>query len=161
MKNDDYHLNLNDIIKLGRVKYAINEIKIDATYDVKLEENNNLHQKSEDVYNIEKLNSGTYPVFNFIYEADYPEMVTDDIACKFCYSSSNDLINPLINICSICTGGLKYTHYECLKMFMKTKLIIKANDKKTVKSYNIKAYNCELCKTPYPCNIFRLFFILN
>ena len=33
---------------------------------------------------------------------------------------------------------------------METKLNIKENEKKTVKSYNIKSFNCEICKTPYP-----------
>ena len=33
---------------------------------------------------------------------------------------------------------------------METKLSIKENEKKTVKSYNIKSFNCEICKTPYP-----------
>ena len=36
---------------------------------------------------------------------------------------------------------------------METKLIIKKKKKKTVKSYNIKSFNCEICKTPYPCKI--------
>ena len=38
---------------------------------------------------------------------------------------------------------------------METKLVIKENEKKTVKSYNIKSFNCEICKTPYPFK-FRL-----
>ncbi len=34
---------------------------------------------------------------------------------------------------------------------MNTKLTIKENDRKTVNSYNMKSFNCEICKTPYPC----------
>jgi len=33
---------------------------------------------------------------------------------------------------------------------MSTKLSIKENEKKTVTSYNMKSFNCEICKTPYP-----------
>ena len=34
--------------------------------------------------------------------------------------------------------------------YLESKLQIKENEKKTVKSYNIKSFNCEICKTPYP-----------
>jgi hypothetical protein len=43
---------------------------------------------------------------------------------------------------------------------MKTKLITRENKKKTVKSYNISSFNCELCKTPFPCNYFSYIFII-
>jgi plasmid maintenance system killer protein len=33
---------------------------------------------------------------------------------------------------------------------MATKLSYKENEKKTVFSYNMKSFNCEICKTPYP-----------
>jgi hypothetical protein len=33
---------------------------------------------------------------------------------------------------------------------METKLQKKENEKKTVTSYNIKSFNCEICRTPYP-----------
>jgi len=36
---------------------------------------------------------------------------------------------------------------------MKTKLTIKENEKKSVTSYNMKSFNCEICKTPYPLRI--------
>ena len=49
-----------------------------------------------------------------------------------------------------CNGGLRFSHFECIKKWMETKLITKENEKKTVKSYNIKSFNCEICKTPYP-----------
>ena len=33
---------------------------------------------------------------------------------------------------------------------MSIKLSHKENEKKTVSSYNMKSFNCEICKTPYP-----------
>jgi hypothetical protein len=36
---------------------------------------------------------------------------------------------------------------------MQTKLSTKENEQKTVTSYNMKSFNCEICKTPYPCKI--------
>ena len=37
---------------------------------------------------------------------------------------------------------------------MNTKLSIKTNEKGTVTSYNIKTFNCEICKQPYPCKYY-------
>ncbi len=43
---------------------------------------------------------------------------------------------------------------------MNTKLSIKENEKKTVTSYNMKSFNCEICKTPYPRKNYFYSFIL-
>jgi len=150
--NEDYYLNLNDIVKLGRVKYAVNEIVLpdnENTYTNSSHEDN--HNGKEKIYNLHKLNDGTLPLFNFIYEADCPQMDSEEILCKICYSSANDMRNPLVNLCNVCTGGIKYSHFSCLKLWMQTKLSVKESNKKNVKSYNIKQFNCEICKTPYPC----------
>ena len=70
--------------------------------------------------------------------------------CKICYSEDIDRINnPMVHLCN-CKGGLNYAHYECIKQWMKTKLIQNENEKNTVKSYYIPSFNCEICKTPYP-----------
>ena len=65
--NDDYYLCQNDVIKLGRVKYSINEINIPS-------KNNNIEISNKappasSGYNIDELNSGTLPVFDFIFKA--------------------------------------------------------------------------------------------
>lgn len=156
--NEDYCINLNDIIKLGRVKYAVNEIATETNDCLMKYSNQNTQSNSEDEiekqnYDLQKLNNGTSPVFNFIHLADVPQMDSDEILCKICYSSQNDPSNPLVNLCNVCTGGIKYSHFSCLKIWMQTKLSIKENNKKNVKSYNIKQYNCEICKTPYPCKL--------
>ena len=146
--NNDYFINRDDIIKLGRVKYATNEIHFSE--EVTVNEPMQIDQVDPQ-YDISELNKNTPPVFNFIYNAQLATETSEDKICKVCYHDSNDVLNPLVNICEICTGGIKFAHYECLKRWMKTKLNIKENDKKSVKSYNIKSYNCEICKTPYPC----------
>lgn len=81
-----------------------------------------------------------------------PQDHNPEIICKICLSNHLEEGNPLINLCK-CTGSLLYCHFGCLKMWMNTKLSFKENDKKTVKSYNMKSFNCEICKTPYPCII--------
>ena len=149
--NDDYYLCKNDVIKLGRVKYSLNEINIPSRQ-------NNIDTATpitdSTKYDIDDLNKNTEPVFDFIFQAkdssEYTDIPDDERLCKICYSEENDRENnPLVHLCN-CNGGLRFSHYMCIKRWMETKLQIKENEKKTVKSYNIKSFNCEICKTPYP-----------
>jgi hypothetical protein len=149
--NDDYYLCKNDVIKLGRVKYSLNEINIPSRQN-----NIDVAAPTNDPtkYDIDELNMNTEPVFDFIFEAkdssEYEDIPDDERICKICYSEENDKENnPLVHLCN-CNGGLRFSHFLCIKKWMETKLVIKENEKKTVKSYNIKSFNCEICKTPYP-----------
>ena len=151
--NDDYYLCQNDVIKLGRVKYSINEINIPSKNN-NIENIENKAPTADTKYNIDELNSKTEPVFDFIFQAkdadQYTEIPPEDRLCKICYSGDNEKdVNPLVHLCN-CNGGLRFSHYECIKKWMETKLTQKENEKKTVRSYNIKSFNCEICKTPYP-----------
>ena len=149
--NDDYYLCKNDVIKLGRVKYSLNEINIPSrqnNIDIALPS----HDPSK--YDIDSLNINTEPVFDFIFQAkdssEYNNLPEDEKICKICYSEENEKDkNPLVHLCN-CSGGLRFSHFECIKKWMETKLQKKENEKKTVTSYNIKSFNCEICKTPYP-----------
>ena len=150
--NSDYYLCQNDVIKLGRVKYSINEINIPS-------KNNNIEISNKappasSGYNINELNNGTLPVFDFIFKAsdasEYSEIPEEDKVCIICQSDENEKeTNPLVNLCN-CSGGMRFSHFYCIKKWLKTKLTQEENEKKTVKSYNIKSFNCEICKTPYP-----------
>jgi hypothetical protein len=149
--NDDYYLCKNDVIKLGRVKYSLNEINIPSRQN-----NIDIAPPMLDTtkYDIDELNKNTEPVFDFIFQAkdssEYFGIPDDERLCKICFSEENDRENnPLVHLCN-CNGGLRFSHYMCIKRWMETKLQIKENDKRTVKSYNIKSFNCEICKTPYP-----------
>src|SRR5689334_7494641 len=64
--NEDYHICLNDIVKLGRVKYAANEIFITKKND--LMEVDSDYPQGSNPYNISAINLGTAPVFDFIYK---------------------------------------------------------------------------------------------
>jgi hypothetical protein len=151
-KNEDYFLCLNDIIKLGRVKYALNEMNVKKCQDAMDIDSEPEPDINQSPYNISKINIGSEPVFDFIYKTSTPPLEhIDEISCKYCLAGGNEEENPLVEMCR-CTGGIKYSHYLCLKMWMQTKLSKKENEKQTVTSYNIKAFNCEICKTPYPCN---------
>ena len=149
--NDDYYLCKNDVIKLGRVKYSLNEINIPSRQN-----NIDMSKPLTDLskYDIDGLNKNTKSVFDFIFQAkdssEYKDIPDDERICKICYSEDNDKENnPLVHLCN-CNGGLRFSHYQCIKKWMETKLVTKENEKKTVKSYNIKSFNCEICKMPYP-----------
>jgi hypothetical protein len=75
----------------------------------------------------------------------------DGVLCKVCLTNNEEEDNPLVKLCK-CSGSMELIHFNCVKMWMSTKLLQKENEKKTVFSYNMKSFNCEICKTPYPCN---------
>jgi hypothetical protein len=131
-ENDFFELKLNDIIKLGRVKYAVTELKI-----------------GDKIMAIDKQTENQ--VFELIQDYIKPPELNQEI-CKFCLQSTEEPDNPKVTLCR-CTGTMLYVHYGCLKLWMITKLTNKENDKKTVYSYNMKSFNCEICKTPYPLRI--------
>jgi hypothetical protein len=137
-ENEGFELKLNDIMKLGRIKYVITDLLI-----------NNTLTSIED--------SNSIPVYNLIL--NYTNHITDpEIACKYCLSPDvGDGSDPLIKLC-VCNESMS-VHYQCVKKWISTKLSFKNNNNKdTVYSYNIKCFNCDICKTPYPCKPFFLIF---
>ena len=70
-----------------------------------------------------------------------------DIQCKVCWDNSSTMENPLLNSCQ-CDGSVRFIHYECLKFWLKQKMI-KKEDKNLI-SYTWKQFECEICKKPYP-----------
>ena len=149
--NKKYFLTKNDIIKLGRIKFLIEEVSIysgDTQYELSIP---NISKISK----INKQNSILGNPFNLIKEVNsFIDIVNNNseekTLCKICYTEEIDKENnPMVHLCK-CKGGLNYAHFDCIKQWMKTKLQIKENEKKTVKSYYIPSFNCEICKTPYP-----------
>ena len=155
--NKDYYITKNDIIKLGRVKYIVSEINIfngeEKSENLKLPELNGCSKPNY----INEYNSKTESPFELIYKAkclndenDLVKISDEKQLCKICYSDDYDKINnPMVHLCN-CKGGLNYAHFECIKQWMKTKLMQIENIKNTVKTYYIPSFNCEICKTPYP-----------
>ena len=150
--NKDYYITKNEIIKLGRVKYIVSEINNHDNIENK--EDLNINQELNNYIN--GLNANIDSPFEIIYKVkclndeDISKNGEDKKLCKICFSDEIDKINnPLVHLCK-CKGGLNYAHFECIKQWMKTKLVQIENNKKTVKSYYINSFNCEICKTPYP-----------
>ena len=154
-KNKRYYLLKNDIIKLGRIKYLITEESIysgDIKYELSFPD-------LDSTSNINRQNLNIGNPFNLVKEvkclSDEENNSEEKILCKMCYTEDIDPVNnPMVHLCN-CKGCLNYAHFNCIKLWMKTKLIIKENEKKTVTNYYIPQFNCEICKVPFPFK-FRL-----
>lgn len=71
--------------------------------------------------------------------------------CRICYSEEIDYNeNPLIAPCK-CSGTMRYIHLECLRDWLKSKIVVKTYPH--MASYAYKKLECELCTTPFPFKI--------
>ena len=145
-RNKNYYLVKNDIIKLGRLKFVLTEDSFtsgDKKYELTI-------PNKDSTININNLNSNS--VFNLIREVQCLDENNQEekILCRICYSGEIDKENdPMVHLCN-CKGGINYAHFNCIKHWMKTKLIIIGNARRTVRTYYIPRFNCEICKAPYP-----------
>ena len=160
--NQDYLLNENDIIKLGSLKFAVQEIH--KEYNI-----NNFKNESEPPipvlnYDIYNLNKNLPPVFDFIFEVKYyynknsadnikpinEEDKSNDIniqKCEICFKEEINDSDPLISLCQ-CE---KLFHYKCLKQQINEKKIIKNDEYNScVKTIIINEFGCEKCNTQFP-----------
>lgn len=76
------------------------------------------------------------------------EKLTNENVCRICYCGVATPDNPLICLCK-CTGSMRYTHFQCIKSWMDSKLFEKKNEVYTFVSF--KSLKCEICKVDYPC----------
>lgn len=125
---EGYVIKKHDIIKLGRMKFRVKEFRTEKEY-------------FEDHDNQQSPHPG--------FEEDYEVVRAKDSEsnCRFCWTSDQDPENPLFACCK-CDGSVKWIHYQCVKMWVQTKV----NEKKgpSHSTLNWKNFECELCKTPYP-----------
>ena len=135
-ENESFELKLNDIMKLGRIKYVITDLNL-----------NNTLTSIED--------SNSQAIFDLIHDHGNG-VLNPEICCIVCLGNDSEEGCPLINICK-CSESMS-VHYSCIKKWINSKLSHKKNEKETVFSYNMKSFNCSVCKTPYPCkNFFKHF----
>ena len=73
------------------------------------------------------------------------ESENENNKCWLCLISNCDENNPLICLCN-CHN---FIHYECLKMYLNSKIIVTTNLKKTVTTYTCEKFNCDMCLKPY------------
>ena len=161
--NEDYYLQENDLIKLGKVKYAVQKIKL-------LKDSNNSSGAepaiavSEIKYNISDLNKNLGAVFQFdyivknfsnyvdinekgSYKEGNPQIICED--CKnYKSNETDDGENPLISFCKC----QRPKHFKCLKKRLKDYMeIANEEDKKVyVESMVFKNFECNECGMQYP-----------
>ena len=164
--NEEYYLNENDIIKIGKVKYVVQKINLLNNYN-----NNNEVAPAipiiENNYKISELNKNTNPVFEFVFPVKYyngycdiSEKNKSDSAninifvCKYCNKmdkneETDDGENFLISVCKC----RQYVHFKCLKNYIKKLKEISNENKNKIKvddSIIFKNFECPCCKSQYP-----------
>lgn len=139
IENESFELKLNDIMKLGRIKYVITDLCLGGV-----------------TTSIEDSNS--HAVYKLIL--DYNVSINDPkICCIYCLQHDSEDGGQLINLCK-CSSSMS-VHYGCVKTWINMKLSIKRNESETVTSYNMKSFNCSVCRTPYPCKFYITFIKYN
>ena len=63
--------------------------------------------------------------------------------CRFCWIDTETEDNPKIKACK-CEGTVKYIHFNCLKMWLDSKVVHKKSDHHHTMSW--KSFECELCR---------------
>ena len=129
--NSGYLLAQGDVIRIGRCKFRIKELKVMA-------------EAVLEGFSLCDMLSGE-PESD---ESDADESTRNfNLPCRICLSESYADDNPLISPCN-CGGTMKYIHLKCLQSFLKSKLTTKSSE--CVLSFSWKKLGCDLCKKTYP-----------
>lgn len=156
--NEKYILNKYDIIKLGKIKFEIIDIK-----------DNTINKDEKDLkYNISRINREFGPLFdinlktnqykvknegneNSVSKIDNLKYMNSSmivkeesfIKCIKCEKPS-ETDDPLLNLCQ-CN---KIIHYKCLKDILRNNIV--TNEKRNIIEYKCKNFLCNECLTLYP-----------
>ena len=126
---EGYVIKRHDILKLGRMKFKVKEFRTETEY-----------------FEGEHVESSPHKGFEEIHEVQAAD--SEDIMCRFCWIGEQTEDNPIIGSCK-CAGSIKYIHFNCLKLWLESK-VSKKNDTECHSTLNWKTFECELCKLPYP-----------
>ena len=135
-KAKEYNLKEGDILKIGRIIIRIKSIRFKKNIENKINNDLSLNLKEVQTENNQKK-------LKEMNEAQQNK------ACRICYTDEETIENPLIQPC-ICSGSMKFIHFNCLKKWLNTSVFIQIDKKENVKVYQYKQAECELCKTKFP-----------
>lgn len=140
----DYHIQSKDILKIGRVKFAVKEIGYEA-------KSNTFKQSQGHVANlsIAPTEGDDFDEFEEV-EAITHQDEDDDIKCRFCWNQDATDQNPLFKAC-LCQGSVAYIHLVCLKNWLEQKRQSKVLE--CFHSFFWKAFECEICKKALPLHV--------
>ena len=123
-----YQLRKDDVIMFGGVRFRVVELFSSP------EAKNEINEEKE---SIKPINNDV----NTIKSTGGPK-------CRICLMEEDDgENNPLITPCH-CSGSVSYIHVECLRHWLKSKVVVKEFKYFTVVNKN--KFECEICKTPIP-----------
>ena len=143
----DYEIQERDILKIGRVKFAVKEIgysnqPMEVDTQNKEEKGHSANSVAADINEEEFEEFQEVPgVFENNAETD-PEC-----KCRFCWESIATPENPLLGTCK-CTGTVGKIHYNCLSAWLQSRQQSKTSV--NFSTYFWKAFQCEICTVAYP-----------
>ena len=171
--NEEYYLNQNDILKFGRVKYAIQKIHLEPKDNYNINGAEPPMAIKEVKYDISNLNKNCPPIFDFVFKVKYysdyidinekiknnEETPDKNKKCKYC-NNINDINpetddgepNPLISLCK-CKDIEDLVHYKCLKRIIQNNIENRSNPENKIlidDSITFLNFDCEKCGEQYP-----------
>jgi len=137
-----YALKINDVIKLGRVMFKINQIKLSQDRQM---QNPNPYESSlaDSIRNhMQKAGLNEELIKASDQVTEVPRASVGAI-CKICLSEIQEEDDPLLSPCH-CTGSVKYVHLKCIQNWVQSKL--STQEQKNIVTIFWKSLSCELCK---------------
>ena len=161
------------MIKLGRVKLKIKEIKLNDAGDNSIDNNHTKHfatkvnDKSINENNRDRASNLNNENININKNANNVMLDQSNTnvklnikkhknICRICYCDETEVDSPLISPCS-CSGTMKFIHFFCLQTWLKSKIIVKSTITDHCASFSLKEIECELCKVVFPGKIYSKF----
>lgn len=87
-----------------------------------------------------------------MHTPELPSEARESFQCRICLGNEvKNLGNPIISPCK-CRGSMKFIHLECLKPWIKQRIVVNESFDSTVITW--KSLSCELCKAPYPFAVY-------
>lgn len=136
----------DDIIKLGRIKFRVKELRSKAGPSDRKKSNEMDEVNATKIFEDQPKQKA--PAFTSAEEKAKGDS-NDALCCRICLSEEAGVDDPFVSLCS-CTGTMKLVHLRCLQHWLKSRLQVKKTD--TTATYFWKTFECELCKTNYPSN---------
>lgn len=154
----DYEIQEKDILKIGRVKFAVKKIGYAADenkMEVDKQQNAQIESERGHAANsvLEKPNDELFEEYEEIDNAILSAEHRDDeqeYKCRFCWMANATEENPLLQCCR-CAGTVGCIHLECLKSWLEVKR--QSKESTNFSSFFWKTFECEICKKAYPLMI--------
>lgn len=139
-------------MKIGRVKFAVKEIGYsEENKRAAAEATEQKHEKGHSSNSaFTTSNDEEFEEFTevpAILKQSEDEGEASGRWCRFCWASEANESNPLLGTCK-CAGTVGQIHFDCLCSWLNIRRQSKVLQNFT--TYFWRAFECEICKTPYP-----------